>query len=137
MTYQIGKKVSQEIPSDWEITNVETSNSEEFFVTLRNGDDVKTESWVYNSTTGKVSLKPTPNSKVKTILDNLYNIAPIEIRTLIDSSEAMTRDLTPDEWKSLVDSILYDGFDILLANPEIYKKTKQLEEAINELCNTK
>lgn len=137
MTYQIGKKVSQEITSDWEITNVETSNSEEFFVTLRNGDDVRTESWVYNSTTGKVSLKPTPNSKVKTILNDLYNIAPIELRALIDFSEAMTRDLTPDEWKSLVDSILYDGFDVLLANPEIYKKTKQLEEAIKELCNTK
>jgi hypothetical protein len=64
---------------------------------LRNDDDVRTESWVYNSTTGKVSLKPTPNSKVKTILNDLYNIAPKEIRALIDSSEAMTRDLTPDE----------------------------------------
>jgi hypothetical protein len=49
----------------------------------------------------------------------------------------MTRDLTPDEWKSLVNSILHDGFDILLANPEIYKKTKQLKDAIEELCNTK
>jgi len=44
IVYQIGKRVSQEITSDWEIANVETSNSEEFFVTLHNGDEVKTES---------------------------------------------------------------------------------------------